>query len=406
MSRKRIVLLFIIVMVLIFLIIIQIPTVHSRLAWRSEIVTTYLYGLIHPAGLVPTVGYTPNSSGSTQIPVSPVQTSISINSTISPTPSPVPIPAHASLPAPKFEQQDMNNCGPATLTMALRYYGWEGDQHDISGIIKPIPQDRNVNPEEMVYYVSNYAGWLRADYRVGGNLTLLKRLIASGFPVIIEETFIFDSPYWPNDDLWAAHYMFLTGYDDVTRTFTGQDSFHGPDQQIPYDDINKNWEPFNYVFMLVYLPDQETQLRMLIGADWDTDLNRQNTLAGAQNVTIAYPDDAFAWFNLGTNLVYFERYTEAARAYDNARNLGLPQRMMRYQFGPFIAYFHSNRMDDLLTLTNYALERTPTSEEALLWHGWALYRKGDTSGAINDWRKALHEHPGYQDALYALEFVR
>lgn len=393
-------------MVLIFLIIIQIPTVHSRLAWRSEIVTTYLYGLIHPAGLVPTVGYTPNSSGSTQIPVSPVQTSISINSTISPTPSPVPIPAHASLPAPKFEQQDMNNCGPATLTMALRYYGWEGDQHDISGIIKPIPQDRNVNPEEMVYYVSNYAGWLRADYRVGGNLTLLKRLIASGFPVIIEETFIFDSPYWPNDDLWAAHYMFLTGYDDVTRTFTGQDSFHGPDQQIPYDDINKNWEPFNYVFMLVYLPDQETQLRMLIGADWDTDLNRQNTLAGAQNVTIAYPDDAFAWFNLGTNLVYFERYTEAARAYDNARNLGLPQRMMRYQFGPFIAYFHSNRMDDLLTLTNYALERTPTSEEALLWHGWALYRKGDTSGAINDWRKALHEHPGYQDALYALEFVR
>ena len=368
--------------------------------------TTYLYGLIHPAGLVPTVGFTPNSPGSTRVPISPVQTSTAIYSTISPTPSPLPIPAHASLPAPKFEQQDMNNCGPATLTMALRYYGWEGDQHDISGIIKPIPQDRNVNPEEMVFYVSNYAGWLRADYRVGGNLTLLKRLIASGFPVIIEETFIFDSPYWPNDDLWAAHYMFLTGFDDATRTFTGQDSFHGPDQQIPYDDINKNWEPFNYVYMLVYLPDQETQLRMLIGADWDTDLNRQNTLTGAQNVTITYPDDAFAWFNLGTNLVYFERYTEAARAYDNARNLGLPQRMMRYQFGPFIAYFHSNRMDDLLTLTNYALERTPTSEEALLWHGWALYRKGDTSGAVNDWRKALHEHPGYQDALYALEFVR
>lgn len=399
-----------IVMVLIFLIIIQIPAVHSRLAWRSEIVTTYLYGLIHPAGLVPTVGFTPNSSRSIRIPILPVNTSTSIYSTISPTPSPVPIPAYASLPALKFEQQDMNNCGPATLTMALRYYGWEGDQHDISGIIKPIPQDRNVNPEEMVYYVRNYAGWLRAEYRVGGDLTLLKRLIASGFPVIIEETFILDpsniGTTWLNDDLWAAHYILLTGYDDATRTFTGQDSFHGLDQQIPYDDINKNWEPFNYVYMLIYLPDQETQLQMLIGPVWDPDLNRQNTLAGAQNVTIARPDDAYAWFNLGTNLVHFKRYTEAARAYDNARNLGLPQRMMRYQFGPFIAYFHSNRIDDLLTLTNYALERTPTSEEALLWHGWALYRKGDTSGAVNDWRKALHERPGYQDALYALEFVR
>ncbi|MCJ7724613.1 MAG: hypothetical protein MUP03_10810, partial [Anaerolineales bacterium] len=115
MSRKRIVLLFIIVMVLIFLIIIQIPAVHSRLAWRSEIVTTYLYGLIHPAGLVPTVGFTPNSPGSTRVPISPVQTSTAIYSTISPTPSPLPMPAHASLPAPKFEQQDMNNCGPATL---------------------------------------------------------------------------------------------------------------------------------------------------------------------------------------------------------------------------------------------------------------------------------------------------
>lgn len=104
-------------------------------------------------------------------------------------------------------------------------------------------------------------------------------------------------------------------------------------------------------------------------------------------------------------MVYFERNAEAARAYDTARNLGLPQRMLRYQFGPFIAYFHAGRIDDLLTLTEYALQRTPNSEEALLWHGWALYRQGDTSGAVANWRKALHERPGYQDALYALDFV-
>ena len=27
---------------------------------------------------------------------------------------------------------------------------------------------------------------------------------------------------------------------------------------------------------------------------------------------------------------------------------GLPQRMLRYQFGPFFAYFHTGRIDDLL----------------------------------------------------------
>ena len=88
-----------------------------------------------------------------------------------------------------------------------------------------------------------------------------------------------------------------------------------------------------------------------------------------------------------------------------ARELGLPQRMFRYQFGPFIANFQANRTDDLLALTDYALQRTEMSEETWLWHGWAFYRKGDTNGAVENWRKALSVHPGYEDALYALNFV-
>jgi len=34
-----------------------------------------------------------------------------------------------------------------------------------------------------------------------------------------------------------------------------------------------------------------------------------------------------------------------------------------------------------------------------------FYRKGDTKGAIDNWRKALSIHPKYKDALYALSFV-
>ena len=79
--------------------------------------------------------------------------------------------------------------------------------------------------------------------------------------------------------------------------------------------------------------------------------------------------------------------------------------MTRYQFSPFIAYFHADRIDDLMTLTNYTLQLTPNSEEALLWNGWGLYRKDNLQGAIASWRKALKEHPGYNDALYALNFV-
>ena len=108
---------------------------------------------------------------------------------------------------------------------------------------------------------------------------------------------------------------------------------------------------------------------------------------------------------MGSNQVYFERYDEANAAYDKAREIGLPQRMFRYQFGPFIADFQAHRIDDLLSLTEYALQRTQMSEEAWLWHGWALYRQGDTTGAIENWRRSLSVNPNYRDGLYALDFV-
>ena len=376
-----------------------------------EIAKTYLRGVVNPVDAVPTaLSVTRETSPTARPTLSPTATAARADTQTPthapPTATPKPLPAQVSLPVPAYEMQDMNNCGPASLTMALRYYGWDGDQYDISDVIKPIPQDRNVNPEEMVYYVRNYAGWLRAEYRVNGDLTLLKRLIAAGYPVLIEETFHFDDPYYPNDDLWAAHYMLLTGYDDNERAFIGQDSYHGANQSLPYETLEEDWRPFNHVYLLIYLPEDEAELQTLLGDDWDEASNRENALQASLRATESRPDDAFAWFNLGSNLLYFERYAEAADAYDQARALGLPQRMMRYQFGPFIASFQDHRTEDLLALTEYALQRTPNSEEALLWHGWALYQQGDAAGAIADWERALKYHPGYFDAEYALDFVR
>ena len=291
--------------------------------------------------------------------------------------------------------------------MMLHMSGWTGDQKTISDVIKPVNGDRNVNPEELAYWVRNYAGWLRIEYRVGGDLGTLKQIIAAQYPVIIEGTTSLnpDDTGWPDDDLWAAHYLLLTGYNDATQTFVAQDPYKGPDKQVPYEQIESEWKPFNYIYMIVYLPEKETEIQTLLGSNWDKDTNRQHALDLAQAATVQDPNDAFAWFNVGSNLVYFERYNEANTAYDKARELGLPQRMFRYQFGPFIANFQANRTDDLLALTDYALQRTDMSEETWLWHGWALYRKGDTNQAIENWHKALEVHPGYEDALYALSFV-
>ena len=391
-------------------LLLQIPAINTRVAWRYEVAKTYVRNVLHPVGSVPTAIPNPTSvATSTPAPVTEtaVPTQGAIETAAVPTSTLEPPPPQASLASPPYEKQTPNNCGPAALSMMLHMFGWSGSQKDISDVIKPVTGDRNVNPEELAYWVRNYAGWLRIEYRVGGDIETLKRLIAAGYPVMIEGTTSLnpDDTGWPDDDLWAAHYLLLTAYDDSTETFTVQDTYRGPDKKVPYEQLESEWKPFNYLYMVVYLPDQEQEMQRLLGSNWDPDLNRQNALDIAQAATVKDPTDAFAWFNLGSNYVYFERYDDANAAYDKARELGLPQRMFRYQFGPFIANFQAHRIDDLLALTEYALQRTQMSEETWLWHGWALYRKGDTNGAIENWRRALTVNPNYQDALYALDFV-
>jgi tetratricopeptide (TPR) repeat protein len=287
----------------------------------------------------------------------------------------------------------------------MKTYGWEGDQYDISNLLKPERADRNVNIEELSYFVRTRAGWLDVQFRVGGNIELLKHFLSIGMPIMIEEGTELDTEYWPNDDSWAGHYLLLTGYDDRAQTFTGQDTYYGADRQISYQKLDQNWKAFNRVYFVLYPHEREAEVRGILGPDWDLDFNRQQALEAAKNETVSDPQDAFAWFNMGSNLVYFERYEEAAQAYDTARQLGLPQRMLRYQFGPFIAYFHSFRMDDLMALTEYALQRTQNSEEAMLWRGWGFYRQGNSAEALAYFQNALEANRYYLDAEYAINFV-
>ena len=390
-----------------------IPPVNQRLSWRVDFALTYVRSLIDPAGEVPTplpqpgVAVTQLPTPTSQQLADPINEVIPTSGpTSTPAPSPTPLPASAQLPAPEWEKQDINNCGPATMAMYLRYYNWEGDQFDIANLLKPQREDRNVNVEELTYFARTRAGWLKTEFRVGGDIDLLKALLAAGFPVMIEEGTFLEATYWPDDDHWAGHYLLLTGYDDATQTFTAQDSFRNPDMKVPYDEVDKNWQAYNRVYILIYQPDKESQIKDILGEHWDVDANRQHALEVSKQETADDPENAYAWFNLRTNLVYFERYQEAARAYDTARNLGLPQRMLRYQFGPFFAYFFSGRNEDLIALTEYALQRTPNAEEALLWHGWAMYREGMINEASADFWQALQENPNYEDARYALDFIK
>jgi hypothetical protein len=367
------------------LLIYLIPWVRLRVDWRVDVAKTYVHSVLNPAGDLP----------APQISVAQTEAPTAMPPAPTPTPeaSPTPLPASVSLPAPAHEVQGPNNCGPATMAMYLRFYGWEGDQYDISDEVKPVSADRNVNVDELIHYTRTKTGWLNSIFRVGGSVDLIKQFLSAGIPVMIEEGEYLEETYWENDDHWAGHYILITAYDDLSQTFTYQDSFKGANLTASYTDLDSFWKQFNRVFILLYLPGQEETVQQILGADWDEDVNRQNALATAQTESQGEGQDPFAWFNLGMNQVYFEEYGAAAQSFDIARTIGLPQRMLRYQFGPFFAYYNSGRMEDMQELVDYALQRTEASEEALIWKGWVLYRLGDTNGAIEQFRLAQEANP-------------
>ena len=276
----------------------------------------------------------------------------------------------------------------------MSYYGRPERQNEAAAVLKPVDQDRNVSPGEMSAYIHQVG--LDATVRVGGTLDNLKRLIANGYPVIIEKGFEPDA-----DKGWMGHYLLLTGYDEARSIFITQDSFLGPDQLVPYETLDHYWRQFNRLYIIPYPVNNEAGINALIGPE-DYPAMYTSALATAQAEATSDPNDTFAWFNVGANLVALDRYAEAAAAYDQARVAGLPWRMLWYQFGPYEAYYYAGRYDEVLALADATLAAQDSLEESHYWRGLALQALGNSEEARREFEKALTLNPSFEPARAAL----
>lgn len=301
----------------------------------------------------------------------------------------------------RHEYQGWNNCGPATLTTTLSYYGWRDDQYTAANWLKPDPEDKNVSAWQMAAFVESFTD-LHAVVRYAGDVSLLKRLIASGYPVIIA------AGYEPEGYEWMGHYLLVTGYDDVAGIFVTQDSFLGPNTEYAQQEIDTFWRHFNRIYLVVYASEQESALFNLLGKNASDLQNASHAVAVARSEAAANPADPYAWFNLGTSFVLQAQYAEAAVAFDQARNAGdgLPWRMLWYQFGPFEAYYHTGRFDDVISLAQYNLATTPDGEhpieETYYYAGLARAALGQKDRAESNLRQALIINPNFTPGVEAL----
>ena len=416
------------VVILLFLaayFVYRLPPVYARLGWRVESLRTRVIYTLRPpeqavfvprsvAGVPanlpePAVRTTRTVPVETEAPTeapavpagSPTAEPAAPTPTFTPGPTATPLPGRAVLNGVVHEYQQMNNCGPATLSMALSYWGWQGNQTNTRAVLRPnfaTVDDKNVNMDEMVAYVQSFTG-LQAAARAGGDLATLKALIAAGFPVMIEKGF------QPAGEDWMGHYELLSGYDDAYQVFYAQDAYIMADLPVPYADLSERWwRDFNHQFLVVYPPEREAELQAALGAYADPLYGYTYGAEQARQETAALSgrDAYFAWFNLGSNRVALGDYEGAAAAYDNAFVLyshlpeaERPWRMLWYQSGPYQAYYQTGRYDDVLALGNQTLATVgrPILEESFYWLGMARAATGDLEKAIEDFRAAVAINP-------------
>ncbi len=300
----------------------------------------------------------------------------------------------------RYEQQGWNNQGAAALSMALSYYGWDQNQDTAAHWLKPNIEDKSVNPWQMAYYVNTYTG-NQALYRMGGTVDLLKSLVEAGFPVIAAVGL--DAA----EDEWLGHYQVIMGRDDdnvlVYDSYLGSND----DQGRPYADADFDaaWRQFNRTFIVMYEPEREKDLRAILGEYVDPWYGYNAALEQSRDEIAQNEEDQWAWFNQGTALGVLGDVQEAAAAYDKALELGLPYRLLWYQFGPFEAYYQLGRYDDVIALADSVLDNTIYIEEIHYWKGMALVQQGKFDEALESFQTALQMNANYFPAQQMLRLI-
>lgn len=313
------------------------------------------------------------------------------------------VPARGRMYGFRHEQQTWNNCGPATISIALSYYGWQEDQEYARRIMRPDREDKNVTPDEMVAFVNEQSS-IRALWRMGGTLDLLRLLVANDFPVII------GTGYMPEGYDWLGHYQALVGFDG--NTFYLYDSFIGTGENgegyaRSSTDVDRDWRHFNRRFIVLYPPEREEILLALLGEHAESSTAAQLAFTIAQDEARANPTDGYSWFNMGTSLVALGRYEEATQAFDQSRRYGIPWRMLWYQFGPYEAYYSVGRYADVQALVQANLANGGQYvEETYYWQGRTFLAQGQTTEARIAFRNALAINADYEEALAALDEIQ
>lgn len=305
---------------------------------------------------------------------------------------------YALLENPRHVYQTFNNCGPATLSMTLSWYGTNISQQELGNKMRPYQNPQGDNDDKTIF-TYEFVDWakeygLEAVGRVNGDIELLKTFTANGIPVVVKT--------WLNPGEDIGHFRLIRGFDEEKQVIIQDDSYHGPNKSIPYYDFLSMWQPFNYDYMIVYKPEMAAKVEAIIGAELDTDSAWKNALERAEKERELDVQNPYPAFNISTASYHLGDYQGSVSAFESVES-SLPRRMLWYQIEPILAYKRLGNYQRVFQITDNILNNGNRAfSELYLIRGDIYLEQGDRQKAREQYELAVTYNENLQGAKEAL----
>ncbi len=168
-------------------------------------------------------------------------------------------PAHVLLDPVGRVWQTLNNCGPASVSMVLAYYGHPVTQAAAQTVLRPDPEQWGMLPGAVPPYVVQFG--LDARILDHGTDDDVKALLDKSVPVIVAQ--------WLSEDNPLPHYRVVVGYDDAKGVFIVNDGDLGFGRDISYKDFDGLWDVYNNLYLPIYPHADAAEVQSILGSQWD-----------------------------------------------------------------------------------------------------------------------------------------
>ncbi len=149
--------------------------------------------------------------------------------------------------------QTYDNCGPASLSEVLAYYGITRSQGQIQALLRPT--GGYMSDLVIPWYVQRFG--LQATIFRGGTIAELERVLALGIPVIVLQ--------WLDQPGQVAHFRVVRGYQQVQRRIWVSDPMFGNAAYLSYHNFLRLWTVSDDEFIPVYPPAWSGRLAGALG---------------------------------------------------------------------------------------------------------------------------------------------